>query len=215
MSSRSIRALSLFMVFALPASLLSAETRAAMVFATGIASLNGNVLPRSTAVFAGDILETSKNSGIIINANGSTVQIGSASKVRFGGDSIDLNNGATQVTTHSGMKVQADSLVVTPSGRVAKYQVARVPGKVTVTALNGSLSVLNGKNPEMLAAGETKTYTDDPQEEKDKRKRDKVGAVYVSDNTLFWWSAAALGTGGVLAYLFLRDGRKPMSNQLP
>jgi ferric-dicitrate binding protein FerR (iron transport regulator) len=214
MSGRFIKALSLCMVFVLPASLLCAETHAAMVFATGIASLNGEVLPRSTAVFAGDLLETSKNSSIIINANGSSVQVGATSKVRFQGDALDLSSGAAQVTTNTGMKVQADTLLVEPSNRVAKYQVSRAPGRVTVAALNGSVSVLNGKSSDVLTAGEARSYTDDP-DDKDKHKRDKVGAVAVSDKTLFLWSAGALAGGGVLAYLFLRDGRKPISNQLP
>lgn len=214
MSGRLIRVLSLCLVFVLPASLLCAETHAAMVFASGIASLNGTALPRSTAVFAGDILETAKNSAIIINANGSTVQIGATSKVKFQGDALDLNSGVTQVTTNNGMKVQADTLTVAPMKQAAKYQVSRAPGKVVVAALSGSVSVLNGKMTDVLTAGEAKTYTDDP-EDKDKHRRDKAGAAAVSDSTLFWWAGGALATGGVLAYWFLRDGRKPLSNQLP
>ena len=214
MSGRLIKGLSLCLVFVLPASVMFAETHAAMVFATGIASLNGAALPRSTAVFAGDVLETSKNSIVVINANGSTVQIGATSKVQFQGDAIDLSSGATQVNTYTGMKVQADTLLVQPANHVAKYQVSRHEGKVTVAALNGSLSVLNGKTSDVLTMGETRTYTDDP-DDKDKRKRDKVGAVAVSDKTLFLWGAGALAGGGTLAYLMLRDGRKPLSNQLP
>lgn len=214
MSGRLIKALSLCLVFVLPTSLMCAETHAAMVFATGIASLNGAALPRSTAVFAGDVLETSKNSVVIINANGSTVQVGATSKIQYQGDAIDLSSGATQVSTNTGMKVQADTLLVAPANRVAKYQVSRLQGKVTVAALNGSLSVLNGKTSDVLTTGETRTYTDDP-DDKDKRKRDKVAAAAVSDKTLFFWGAGALAGGGTLAYLMLRDGRKPLSNQLP
>lgn len=214
MSSRILKVLSLFLIFALPTSLLCAETRAAMVFASGVASLNGTALPRSTSVFAGDVLETSKNSAIIINANGSTIQMGASSRVQFQGDSIDLGSGVTQVTTHNGMKVQADALTVAPVDRTAKYQVTRGTGKVMVMAMNGSVSVLNGKVSDVVAAGEAKTYSDD-QDDKDKKKRDKAGAVAVSDKELFMWSAVALGGGGALAYWLLRDGRKPLSNQLP
>jgi len=215
MSGRVLKVLSLFLIFALPTSLLCAETRAAMVFASGIASLNGAALPRSTSIFAGDVLETSKNSAIVINANGSTIQMGASSRVQFQGNSIDLDSGVTQVNTHTGMKVQADSLTVTPVDRNAKFQVTRGTGKVMVTAMNGSVSVLTGKVSDVVAAGEAKAYSDDPADEKEKKKRDKVGAVAVSDKELFLWSGAALAGGGVLAWWLLRDGRKPLSNQLP
>jgi ferric-dicitrate binding protein FerR (iron transport regulator) len=215
MSSRVSRLLSLFLIFALPTSLLCAETHAAMVFATGMASLNGSALARSTAVFAGDVLETSKNSAIIINANGSTVQMASNSRLQFQGEAIDVDSGAAQVTTNSGMKVQADALTVSPMNNTAKYQVTRASGKVLVAALNGSVSVLNGKTSDVLTAGETKTYSDGQDDKDSKKNRDGGAVVYTSDKALFWWGAAALATGGTLAYLFLRDGRKPLSNQLP
>lgn len=215
MSCRAVRTLSLFLIFAFPLSLLSAETHAAMVFATGTASLNGAALPRSTTVFTGDVLETAKNSAIIINAKGSTVQIGATSNVQFQGDTISLNSGIAQITTHNGMRVQANALTIAPNRSVAKYQVTRSPGKVMVAALNGSVSVLNGGTSDVLSAGDTRTYTDD-QDNKDKRKRDKAGAViFTSDKTLFTVGATALGAGGVLAWWMLRDGRKPLSNQLP
>lgn len=219
MSNRVIRALSLIMVIAVPASMLSAETHAAMVFATGMASLNGAALRRTTAVFAGDTLETSKDSSLIINANGSSVRVGPASKVQFQGESIGIASGVTQVTTNTGMKVLAEGLSVIPTGRTAKYQVTRGTGKVLIAALSGSVSVVNGRTSEVVAAGETKTFSEDQDEqdqEKEKRKKDKVGAVvFTSDKTLFIWSAAALATGGTLAWWFLRDDRKPLSTQLP
>lgn len=214
MSSRVIRVLCLLMVFVLPTSLLCAETHAAMVFASGIASLNGAALARSSAIFAGDILETSKNSAIIINANGSTVQMGATSKVQFQGDAINLDSGAAQIATNSGMKVKADSLTVAPTNKTAKFQVTRAPGKVVVTALNGNVSVMGGPSADVLTAGETKAYSDDDDRHRG-RKRDEGGAIGVSDKTLFLWGAGLLATGGALAYLFLRDDRKPASNQLP
>jgi hypothetical protein len=97
--------------------------------------------------------------------------------------------------------------------RTAKFQVARSTGKVVVTAMNGSVSVLNGKASDVVAAGEAKTYSDDP-DDKD-RRRDKAGAVGVSDKSLFIWSSATLGGAGVVAWWLLRDTRKPLSNQLP
>lgn len=214
MSGRVLKILSLFLAFALPTSLLCAETHAAMVFASGVASLNGSALARTTAVFAGDVLETSKNSAIIINANGSTVQMGASSKVQFQGQSIDINSGVAQVTTNSGLKVQADALTVAPMNQTAKYQVTRASGKVLVAALNGSVSVLSGKTSDVLTAGEMKSYGDD-QDDKDSKKRDRGAVVYTSDKAMFAWGAAALAGGGVLAWWLLHDGRKPLSNQLP
>lgn len=221
MSSRMVRALSLMMMIVVPASLLSAETHAAMVFATGMASLNGTTLYRSTAVFAGDLLETSKDSSLIINASGSTIRVGPASKIHYQVQSIDIDSGVTQVTTNSGLKVQAEALSVTPTAPAAKYQVTRSGEKVLVAALNGSVSVLNGGASEVVAAGETKVFTETQDDrangqDKEKRKKDKAGAVvFTSDKTLFTAAAIALGGGGALALWALRDGRKPLSSQLP
>jgi hypothetical protein len=217
MSSRSSRILALLLVFTFPVSLFSAETHAAMVFATGPASLNGAALPRSTAVFAGDLLKTSKDSAIIINANGSTIQVGGDSSVQFQGDSINLNSGVAQVTTHNGMRVEASVLTIAPNRNEAKYQVSRLSGKVMVAALNGSVSVLHEGSTDVVSAGQSKEYTEVPQDtEKDKRKKDKAGAVvFTSDKTLFTAGATILGGGGALAWWMLRDNRKPVSNQLP
>lgn len=217
MSSRSVRILALMLVFAFPLSLFSAETHAAMVFATGAASLNGAALPRSTAVFAGDLLETSKDSAIIINANGSTIQVGGNSSLQFQGDAINLNSGIAQITTHNGMRVEASAITIAPNRNEAKYQVSHLPGKVTVAALSGSVSVLHGGATDVVDAGQSRAYTEVPQDtEKDKGKNDKGGPiVFTSDKTFFTVSAATLGGGGLLAWWMLRDNRKPVSNQLP
>ncbi len=219
MSSRVIRALCLSLAFVLPASMLCAETHAAMVFATGLASLNGSALRRTTAVFAGDTLETSKDSSVVINANGSTIRVGATSRIRYEGQSIEIVSGATQVSTNTGMNVHTDRFSVTPIERTAKYQVSRGSGEVLVAALSGSVKVQNGGASEVVAPGEKKTFSEDQDESEEqsgKHKKDKAGAiVFTSDKTLFIWTAGALAVGGGVAGVMLRDNRKPLSTQLP
>lgn len=214
MSSRALRPLCLILVLVLPATLISAETRAAIVFASGMAVLNGTALPRSTSIFSGDRLETSNDSAVTILADGSAVLVGPNSRLLFQGDAIELKKGSTQISTSKGMKTQTDTLIVEPSQDTAKYQVTRGATRVMVASLSGSVTVTNGKSIEVLAPGESETFSDDT-EKKQKKDRDRAGAAAISDRTLFLWASAALAAGGFLAWWFLRDDRKPLSNQLP
>src|SRR5512135_2625723 len=94
MSARIVRVWCCVMLLVFPASMLLAESQAAMVMVSGVAALNGTAMAASTTIFAGDLLETGANSALTINAKGSTIRIGANSRVHYFGDSIELLNGS-------------------------------------------------------------------------------------------------------------------------
>lgn len=213
MSSRLVKILCTFLVFAFPASLVFAESHAAMVFASGQVTLNGTAVLRSTAIFEGDRLETSRNSVVSIHTNGSTIQMSPTSHLRFEGSIIDLEDGVVQISTRNGMRVVAGTFTFGPTFNTATFQVVHGVGGVRVAVLNGSLAVKNGSKMELLAAGETKSFDDDTDPQK--KDRDRGAATAPTNKELFVWASVALGVSGFLAWLFTRDDRKPLSSQLP
>lgn len=213
MSDRCIRALCIAMAFLFPASMMMAETKAAMVMATGVASLNGVALERSTAVFAGDRLETAKNSGAIIHATGSTIQVGANSSIQFEGDAVSLGNGSAQINTSKGLKVKADTVTVQPSKGSAKFQVSRAQDVVTISALTGEVTVINGSEASTLQEGSTTTVDD--KDTKKKRRRAAGAVIGPSNARLLTYAAVAVGAGAGISWWLLQDSRKPVSNQLP
>src|SRR5437870_7612950 len=86
--------LSLMMIAVLPGALLAADSAGAMLYAKGTAWLNGSTVPRSSAVFPGDLIQTKANSVANINAAGSNVLIVADSLVKFEGTAFSVEHGS-------------------------------------------------------------------------------------------------------------------------
>lgn len=178
MYNRVVKALCIVMAIVFPASFMLAETRAAMAYANGAALLNGATLARSSAVFAGDKIETPSNSSVTLNANGSTIVIPANSKVQFDGASIQLKSGAAVVTTKSGISVRTDVVKVVPATQSAKFQVERQNAKVMVAALTGKVSVTDANgSTTVLDPGATKSVDDPQQDDSNNNGRKKGGGA--------------------------------------
>ena len=63
-----LKILSCMMVMIFPAALFAADQPAAMLYSHGTASLNGNTIARSSAIFSGDLIQTNTDSVANINA---------------------------------------------------------------------------------------------------------------------------------------------------
>ncbi len=199
----------LAMALVFPASMMLAETKAAMAVASGVAALNGAALSRSTTIFAGDQLETSANSAVTINVSGTTVLIGSNSRVHYFGDSVALHSGSMQVNTSKGMKLQTDSVTVEPNkDNSAKYRVDRSSNLVQIAALTGELRVENGGDVAVVPPGGNLTLKEQDQDQ-------AVSPVKgPSNRKLFVVAASAVGGAAGIIWL-TRDEKKPISNQIP
>ncbi|MGB9104698.1 MAG: hypothetical protein WCC59_08070 [Terriglobales bacterium] len=143
----------------LPAATMSAETHAAMMYATNAVMLNG--ADRSSAVFAGDSIQTPANGAVRLTAEGSTVMVGPLTTLVYEGDALRLGSGSTMVTTDKGMKTQVQRLLIAPAAQArTSYRVVRGGGQVMVAALHGSVNISDGSSSKTVAEGNTTSVPD-------------------------------------------------------
>src|ERR1700716_143827 len=92
------------LVILFPAQMmLAGETASAMLYTNGAAWLNGGDVPKSAALFAGDMLQTGPDSTASIQSNGSSVMVLADSLVKFQGLAVELEHGSVRVTTSRGL----------------------------------------------------------------------------------------------------------------
>lgn len=210
MSARMVKIWCLFMMLTFPASMVLAESQAAMAMVSGVAALNGMAIHDTTTVFSGDLLETGANSALTINTNGSSIFIGANSRVHYFGNSIDLHLGSTQVNTTKDLKVETETINISPSGTSAKFRVDRAPHMVTIAALEKELRVDNNGEARVIPAGSTVTLVEQDQDQ-------TVSPVSgPSNKKIFVYAAIGTGTAAALLYWHSESNKKTaISNQIP
>ncbi|HEX9121526.1 MAG TPA: hypothetical protein VF840_13385 [Terriglobales bacterium] len=172
---------------------MSAETHAAMLYATNTVMLNGVGAERSSAVFAGDSIQTPANGAVRLTAEGSTVMVGPSTTLVYEGDAVRLGSGSTMVTTDKGMKTQVQRLQIAPAAQArTSYRVVRGGGQVMVAALHGSVKISDGSSSKTVAEGNT-TSVPDPEPAPQGGAAPAVGGGGISRKT------AVIILGGVAA----------------
>ena len=147
------------MLAVFPLSLMAADSGAAMLYAKGTAWLNGGAVPRSSAVFPGDLVQTKTDSMANINASGSNVMILPDSLVKFEDNGVALNRGGVNVATAKGMSTHAEDLTVTPASNAwTEFEVSNIAdGKVQIIARKGDLNISDGSETSTLPQGQQTT----------------------------------------------------------
>jgi hypothetical protein len=174
--------LSCIMVVIFPVTSFGAETSpAAMLYAHGTTMLNGNNAPRSSALFSGDLIQTSADSVANINTTGSTVLILNDSLVQYVGSTVTLEHGGVTISTSTLMATRAGGVKVAPSARAwTEFEVRDVDGRVQIAAREGDLIISDSSGSTTLAQGQ-ETTRDDPQaqadNQKEKKKKKAAGRV--------------------------------------
>src|ERR1700686_2249552 len=95
--------------------MLAAETASAILYTNGVAWLNGSEVPKSSAVFSGDLLQTRPGSTASIQSNGSNVAVLADTLVKFEGPAVELEHGTVRVTTSRGMAARAGDVTIKPA----------------------------------------------------------------------------------------------------
>src|ERR1700688_4552834 len=95
------------LVVLVPGSMFAADTGAAMLYATGGTWLNGGHVPKSSAIFAGDMVQTRSDSAANIHAAGSSITVLGDSLVQFEGDSLKVEHGGVSVSTSKSVAATA------------------------------------------------------------------------------------------------------------
>ncbi|MDT8070457.1 MAG: hypothetical protein ROO76_20005 [Terriglobia bacterium] len=210
MAARTIRLICGVMLLVFPASMMLAESQAAMVMVRGVAALNGAAMAGSTTIFSGDLLETGANSTLTINAKGSTILIGSNSRVHYFGDAVELHLGSTQINTSQGLKIETDTVKIEPNKTSAKFRVDRSPHLVVVASLEEEIRVNNNGEITILPPGGTMTLV-----EKDD---DQTASPVSGPSNRRIFVIGAIGTGAAAGLIYWRsksNEKKAVSNQIP
>lgn len=133
------------MIILLPLTLRAADTGSAVVHSSGGVSVNGTEVADSTAVFAGDLLETKPGFIANLDADGSSVLIQGESIVKFQGDYLILEHGSVAVGTSTSMSVHVNCIKVEPvSNDRTQYDVTDVNGTLQVVAHKKDVSIRLG-----------------------------------------------------------------------
>lgn len=178
--SACLRTVSCVLIVVFPCSLFAEETTpAVMLYTRGETLLNGTAVPRSSALFAGDLVQTEADSVANINAKGSTILLLSDSLLRYEGDAVQLEHGGVRVSTSESISAQAGDVKVSPSTNEAtEFEVRDVDGRVQIAALKGSVTISDHGNTAILAQGQetSRDETPSPSDQAKNKKRRKVAA---------------------------------------
>ena len=213
--------LSCIMAVIFPAALFAAEpSPGAMLYARGETMLNGSSVPRSSALFSGDLVETRADSVANISATGSTVLVLNDSLVQYEGNAVKLEHGGITISTSKSLGTRVGTLSIAPNaGVLTEFEVRDVDGTVRIAARKGDLSISDDSGTTLLAQGQ-ETSRDEPEAQKDKKRKRRVvpGAVPSAAGGMLD-SPWAIGVGGgaiigVTAWV-LTKGDEPASPAKP
>jgi hypothetical protein len=191
--------------------MLAGETASAMLYTNGAAWLNGSEVPKSAAVFTGDLLQTRPDSTASIQSNGSSVMVLSDSLVKFEGPSVELEHGAVRVTTSRGLAARAGDVTVKPAtDSWTEFQVTDVNGRVQIAANKGDVTVQDDKGATTVTQGQETTRDDTADTDKKKKKRRKAagaapaaGGGIMSSTPVVYGGLAVVG--GAAIWIWTRD----------
>lgn len=188
MSSSVFRSAVCFLLaFSFPAYVLGDEAASAMLYTAGSAWLNGSAVPKSAALYSGDLLQTRSDSTASIQANGSSVMVMADSLVKFEGPAVELEHGGVRVTTSKALAAHAGDVTIKPAGNAwTEFQVVDVDGRVQIAANKGDVTVQDDQGTTTVSQGQQTTRDDTVDPQKKKKKKRKAGA-------------AVPGTGGIMS----------------
>lgn len=215
------RMVSCLLLLIVPASLFAADSGAAMLYANGAAWVNGSHVPNSSAVFAGDLVQTRSDSAANIHAAGSSITVLGDSLVQFEGDSLKVEHGGVSISTSKGVATIAGDVKVAPvSNAWTEFNVSDTNGTVRIAARKGDLTVTDDNGTVTLAQGQetTRDETSDQADSNKKKKRRGSGAApAAAGGALNSPIAIGIGAGaiiGVTAWVLSRDD-DPISPSKP
>jgi len=215
------RMVSCVLLLIVPASLFAADSGAAMLYADGAAWLNGSHVPKSSAIFAGDLVQTRSDSAANIHAAGSSITVLGDSLVQFEGTSLKVEHGGVSVSTSKGIATTAGDVRVAPvSNAWTEFNVTDVDGTVRIAARKGDLTVTDDNGTVTLAQGQETTRDEQSDQSKDKKKDKKRGAGAAPAagggvlNSTIAIGVGAAAVGGITAWVLLHSDN-PVSPAAP
>lgn len=211
-------------ILIVPQSLLSQEATA-ILHTQGQVLVNGNEPRDSSAVFAGDLLETRPESTAELTLNGSTVLIAPESVAKFQNDFLELDHGSVSVGTSKSFQVHVNCIKVIPVlSEWTQYVVTDLNRNVQVAAHKDDVNVEH-EIGQCKAAPHGETSQRASVHEGQENSYDETelcgapaGPTGASSGVSPKWIAAGAAAGGGILILLLLHGsgsKSPMSASQP
>src|SRR5260370_7809606 len=163
------RIVSCLLLLIVPASLWAADSGAAMLYANGAAWLNGSHVPNSSAIFAGDLVQTRIGGAANIHAPGSSITVLSESLVQFEGGSLKVEHGGVSVSTSRGVSTTARDVRVAPASNAwTEFNATDIDRTVRIAARKGHLTLTDAHAPDTLPQAQKPTPPHPPPHNKTK-----------------------------------------------
>lgn len=212
--------LSCVMAVMVPTFLYAADSSAAMLYSGGTTWVNGRSQPKSSAIFSGDLVQTTAGSFAKINASGSSLIVLSDSVVQLESNAVAVNHGGVAVSTSKAWATRAGDVTVTPAANVwTRFDVTNLDGKVQIVARKGDLTIDDGQGTTTLAQGQQTTRDESEPQKKKKKKKRAAGAVpggsggILDSQTAIWIGGATVA--GIGTWVLLQGGDPAVSAILP
>ena len=217
LASRKIVALLLVLVC--PSAVLMAERPSAMLITSGSVRLNGTVLPQSTSIFTGDVIDTAADSVGSLSRSGSSVVVDPDSSIRYQDDGVSVLKGMARIQTSKGMAAHAGPIAVIPVTNNALFDV-RTDGKTALIASReGALTLTDGADSFVLDPGHTaKVSLNDVSQDTQAPKPAAKGGEKkrrVPPAWLIWVIAGGVGAAAVACALACFTGAAALSPTVP
>jgi hypothetical protein len=187
-----------------------------MLYVHGTTLLNGSSVPRSSALFSGDQVQTTADSVANINATGSTVLIQNNSLVQYEGNAVKLEQGGVTISTSKLLATHAGVVTVSPvASDWTEFDVREVEGMVQIAARKGDLTISDATGTTTLAQGQETTRDESaPTTTAKNKKKKREGAAPPATRGVLD-SPVAIGIGaaavvGVTAWALIQ-GDEPAS----
>jgi len=136
----------------------AANPAMAMLNVSGKVQVNGSAIPRGTALFSGDRIQTQSDSVANITVVGSSVLVRPNTLVEFQGDALEIGQGGVVIATSRGMIARAYGLTISPGTQTqSKFEVAENGDSVFVAAQQGSVTLSDGKESSTVPEGQQTT----------------------------------------------------------
>jgi hypothetical protein len=206
-------AISAFLPLASFAQDLPEKSGGAILHTGGGVWVNGYEAHDSSAVFAGDVVETKSGSTANLSMDGSSVLIAPESVTKFQGDLIELDHGAVSVTTSRGFRVRVKCVLVVPvRNEWTEYAVTSLTPTLQVEARKLDVNVDHdrGRSKDAAANESSERASVHEGEQKSYNETDLCGAPAEPTSPASGispkWIAAGAGAGGALLLLILVHG---------
>jgi hypothetical protein len=218
-----------FLLMIFPGSLMAADNGAAMVYTNRSTYdvvmkadygtyVNGTGIPKSSAIFPGDMIQTRPDALANIIATGTNIIVYSDSLIEYQGDKIKIDRGGMTVTTSRGMAMQAGDVTIKPAlNSQTEYEVTDSDGTLHVIAHKGDVLIADDTTTGTLPQGQQATRDDSsatPADTTKKKKKRKAAAApaaagSIMDSPYLLYGGLAV-VGGITTWILVK-GDDPIS----